>query len=307
MDRRQFIHYSAASLALTATATTSLPVSAHQTTLPNGWRLSTFSDGEMRLPVSMLFQNVPTDELDAILAASGSNGTEMRRPLNVVLLETGDKTILFDAGSGTNFLSGLGELPTALDEAGLDICNITDVVFTHAHPDHIWGIVDDFDDLLMPDAQFYISEAEWAFWDSDAALAAMPAGRENFAVGAKSRFDLIRDNVSLFAFGDEVLPAIEAVNSVGHTPGHAAFTIHGGGAPIMVLGDALTHPVISFAHHEWVNESDMDGALAAQTRQRLLDQITADDMLISGYHLPAPGLGKAEKSGSAYRYNAINA
>ena len=68
------------------------------------------------------------------------------------------------------FLPTLGELPAALDAADVDIGSITDVVFTHAHPDHIWGILDDFDDLLMPDAAYHISQAEWDFWDSDDAL-----------------------------------------------------------------------------------------------------------------------------------------
>ena len=97
----------------------------------------------------------------------------------------------------------LGELPAALDAADVDISAITDVVFTHAHPDHIWGILDDFDDLLMPDAAYHISQAEWDFWDSDDAVSAMVPGRESFAVGAKSRFDKLRDQISFFKGGDD--------------------------------------------------------------------------------------------------------
>lgn len=293
-----------ASLAVMGTGMSMPVVQASTLDLGAGRQLSTFSDGQMKLPVNMLFSDVPKDQLAAIMAEQKINDDMMARPLNVVLLEDGERTILFDAGSGTNFLSGLGELPSALESAGVDMSQITDVVFTHAHPDHIWGIMDDFDDLLMPDARYFISEAEWAFWDSDAALSAMPAGRENFAVGAKTRFDLIRDKVQLFSFGDEVLPSVEAVDSRGHTPGHAAFTVHGGTEPVMILGDALTHSVISFRHPDWKNESDMDSELAVQTRRRLLDQAAADKMLVSGYHLPSPGLGRAEKMTDGWRYSS---
>ena len=102
-----------------------------------------------------------------------------RRPVNVNLLEIGERKILFDVGSGLNFLPTLGELPAALEAADVDISSITDVIFTHAHPDHIWGILDDFDDLLMPDAAYHISQAEWDFWDSDDAVTMLwfPGGR----------------------------------------------------------------------------------------------------------------------------------
>jgi len=280
-------------------------VQAQSLDLGNGGRVTTFSDGTMRLPVGMLYSNAPKAELDTILAAQKITGDILPRPLNVVLYEDEGRKILFDAGSGTNFLSGLGELPAALDAAGVDVATITDIVFTHAHPDHIWGIMDDFDDLLFPDASFHMSQAECDFWDSDDALAAMPAGRENFAVGAKTRLELIRDQVTLFDFGAEILPAIEAVDSRGHTPGHAAFILHGWERPVMVLGDALTHPVISFNHPDWPNDSDMDPEEAAATRIKLLDRIAADGMLISGYHLPAPGLGMAEKRGGKWHYQQI--
>ena len=300
--RRQF-----AASAVAAMTLATLPSGLMASSQPfAGGKLHSFSDGSMNLPIDSVFYDIFDDDRQKFLKAAQVSDGIWRRPVNVNLLEIGERKILFDVGSGLNFLPTLGELPAALDAADVDISAITDVVFTHAHPDHIWGILDDFDDLLMPDAAYHISQAEWNFWDSDDALTVMIPGRENFAVGAKSRFDKLRDQISFFQGGDEILSSIEAVDTSGHTPGHASFLIHNSAGPVLIAGDALTHPVISLEHPEWHDPADMDRGKAALTRKRLLDRLASDKIGLAATHLPAPGFGRVETNQSVWRYIAAD-
>ena len=147
-------------------------------------------------------------------------------------------------------------------------------------------------------------QAEWEFWGSNKAIAAMPEGRENFAVGAKSRFEKIKEQITLFNAGQEVTAGIEAVDTGGHTPGHTSFVLHSGAESIMILGDALTHPIVSFEYPKWLSDSDMDQQKAADVRLALLDRLVSDKIKIAATHLPAPGFGHVEKYQSAWRYIA---
>jgi len=303
LDRRDFCQKMLAASVLTAGGI-SLPfgyAQAQSRTIGNA-TITSFSDGTMSIPANMLFDADANPEIKTLLDESGMAGGTANRPLNITLVDQGDRRILFDAGSGPNFLPGLGELPSELESAGIELDSITDVVFTHAHPDHIWGVIDDFDEVAMTEARFYMPRQEWDYWDSDDALADMPAGREAFAVGAKTRFDALRDQIELIDYNQEIIPGIEVVDSRGHTPGHAAFTIHTGDTPVMVVGDALTHEFISFQHPDVINNSDMDGEKAIASRLRLLDRLAADQMMLIGYHLPAPGFGRVERQGQRYRY-----
>ncbi len=300
--RRQFAASAVAAMTLAA-----LPTRLMASSQPfAGGKLHSFSDGSMNLPIESVFYDIFGDDRQKFLKAAQVLDGIWRRPVNVNLLEIGDRKILFDVGSGINFLPTLGELPAALDAADVDISAITDVVFTHAHPDHIWGIRDGLPDLLMPDAAYHISQAEWDFWDSDDAVSAMVPGRESFAVGAKSRFDKLRDQISFFKGGDEILSGIEAVDTSGHTPGHTSFLIHNSAGPVLIAGDALTHPVISIEHPEWQNPADMDREKAAVTRKQLLDRLASEKIGLAATHLPAPGFGRVEANKSVWRYIAAD-
>ncbi|PWJ84473.1 glyoxylase-like metal-dependent hydrolase (beta-lactamase superfamily II) [Pseudaminobacter salicylatoxidans] len=262
----------------------------------------TFTDGTLTLPVASTFPDVAKQELDELLAANGMAADMLTPDCNVTILRRGDKLVIFDVGAGSNFLSTTGKLLENLAAADIDPADVTDVVLTHAHPDHLWGVTDDFDELVFSNASYHIGQVEWDFWSSSDALSAMPEDRQTFVVGAQNRFEAIGDRIAFMKPGDEVLPGVEAVDTAGHTPGHLSFLIHGAGEKVLVAGDAISNAVVSFARPDWPTASDQDPQLGAKTRSILLDRLVGEEARLIGYHLPHPGAGRVERKDSAYRF-----
>ena len=266
--------------------------------------LTSVSDGNLVLPLSFSYPDAPQDELIALLEKNGLPTDSLLPDCNVPILKTPDRLIMFDVGSGSNFMPSAGRLLDNMAEAGFDPADVTDVVFTHGHPDHLWGLLDDFDEIVFPNASFHMGRAEWDFWRDPGTVDAMPEERKTFAVGAQNRLTVLEDMINLFEPGAEVLPGVEAVDTSGHTPGHMSFMLHGGSEPVLVAGDAITHFAVSFAHPDWPSGSDQDAEKGVQTRLRLLDRLAADKAALSAYHLPVPGEGRVERDGAAYRFVA---
>jgi glyoxylase-like metal-dependent hydrolase (beta-lactamase superfamily II) len=265
--------------------------------------LTTVSDGHLVLPGEFVFGPVPADELGAVLANFDDVSREQVEPeCNLTLWRDGTNTVLFDAGAGPNFMPTAGELIGNLDAAGLAPEDVTHVVFTHAHPDHIWGVLDDFGDPLFPDANLMMGREEWDYWWDPATVDEIGEARAAFAVGAKRRMEAIEDRVEFFGDGDEILPGIAAVASFGHTPGHMAFELRSGSESALVVGDAIGNHHVAFARPEWPSGTDQDTDRGIETRLRLLDRLASEDMRFVGFHLPDGGMGRVERHGDAYRF-----
>lgn len=267
-----------------------------------GVQIDTLSDGTLTLPGDFILGGMPQDEMQAIVAKYGLPTDQLTPPCNVTLLRDGTNTVLFDVGSGPDFMPTAGKLLEAFDALGLTPDDVTHVLFTHAHPDHLWGLLDEFDEPLFANAEYMIGAAEFDYWTAPDTVNTIGAARTTFAVGAQRRLAVIADTVRKVADGEEVLPGIAARLTAGHTPGHMAWDIAAGSDRVMVVGDAIGNHHVAFERPEWASGSDQDAAMAADTRVRLLDQIATDKALLIGYHLPGGGIGRAERDGSTYRF-----
>lgn len=279
-----------------------LPLLSHASTSFGSVMLDTVSDGHLELPASFLVGEMPSEEVTRILAQHGADGEILKSPCNLTLLRDGKNTILFDAGSGAGFMPTAGELIDTLDAIGVAPDDVTHVIFTHAHPDHLWGVLDDFDDPVFFNASHHIGRAEWDYWTNPETVNTIGEARASFAVGAARRLAAIEDAIDFFDAGNEVLPGILAVDSSGHTPGHMAFEVRSGNQSVMIVGDAIGNGHLAFAMPAEHSGSDQDGEKGATTRIALLDRLATEQMPMVGFHLPQGGLGHVEHYDGNYRF-----
>ena len=261
------------------------------------------SDGHLVLPTTFLAPDAPPKQRETLLKAAGQTGETYDSPTNITLIRSGGDLILIDMGSGDRFMPTAGKVWDNLKSAGIDKSTITKVIFTHGHPDHLWGAVDDLDDMVLPNATFYVADSEWNFWQGDDATRGLPSERAGFVTGARRNYAAIKNQVKMFKAGDEVISGIHAIATPGHTQGHVSLALSGGDG-LIVGGDALTHPLISFAHPEWRPTADHVPEQAVATRKMLLDRLATDRSKLIGFHLPYPGVGTVERRDGAYRFAA---
>lgn len=264
--------------------------------------ITVISDGHLMLPARLAAPDAPDAERAAALAAAGTTGDMAQPPANVTLIRSGSELVLVDTGAGPNFMPTTGKLLANMEAAGISPDAVTKVVFTHGHPDHLWGALDDFEEgPRFANAAHYFPAAEMDFWLSENAEKGLPADRANFVPAARRNLKGIEDKTERIKPGDEVVAGVAVISTPGHTQGHVSLEIAAGGETLIVLGDALTHPVISFAHPQWRPASDHEPETAAATRTSLLDRLAAERIRVLGYHLPFPGIGRVERDGTAFR------
>lgn len=265
-------------------------------------KLTVVSDGRLEVPAGGLGVNADPAEVRAFLTSYFLSPETNYSHTNHIVIETGDATVLVDVGSGDRFLPTAGDLMGNLERAGIDASSVTHVVITHAHPDHIWGIRDDFDEAIFPDAQYFIGAREYEFWMQDGLASSVPAQMQQFVVGAVNSLNVDGAEWTMVSNDQEITPGVRMIDTPGHTPGHMAVVVESNGQQLIALGDSMNHAYMNFAHPDWYNSFDMDGAATVSTRTRLLDMAANERMAVLGYHFPFPGVGHVRRAGDAYQF-----
>jgi glyoxylase-like metal-dependent hydrolase (beta-lactamase superfamily II) len=101
---------------------------------------------------------------------------------------------------------------------------------------------------------------------------------------------------------DTIAPGVSFLATPGHTPGHMSILVESGSERLLIGADVLTHAAVSFARPDWRWGTDYDSDRAVATRRRLLDRLSSERTTLIGFHLPWPGIGRVETSGTAYRF-----
>lgn len=240
-------------------------------------------------------------EVAAALAAAGAPTDRIQLSVQPLLVRSAGRVLLFDTGAGSNFGPGAGKLRASLAAAGVDPASVTDVFISHAHGDHIGGLLDAGGALAFPNAKVHLAAPEWAFLSGLDADKAKAFGIGNLAALVAA----LKPRVDAFApDADVVAGAVKAVAIEGHTPGHSGYLIGSGADTLLYIGDAAHSHAVSVREPEWPNSFDGDPAVAAASRTALIERNAASRQRIYAVHFPFPGLGRFAKHGDRYAWVA---
>ena len=267
------------------------------------------SDGVLPLPTAMLAHNADPAERAAWLQDMFLPRDAFDWALNAVMVRSGDKTILIDAGLGSDpdlHLPRAGQLIKRLEAAGIDLPSVTDLVLTHMHMDHIGGLlVDGVKERLRKDLRIHVAAAEVKFWEQpDFTRTSMPPGFPDALRSAAKQFvSEYGEQLRQFDEEHEVAPGVIVRRTGGHTPGHSVVRVASGSDALTFAGDAVF--TVGFEQPDWHNGFEHDPEEAARVRVRLLRELAGTGEMLVATHLPFPSVGRVAVDGDVFRWVPI--
>lgn len=264
------------------------------------------SDGVLPLPTQMLGHNVSAAERAPWFKEMYLPPDALDWALNVMVVRSGGRNILIDAGLGMDpdlNLPRAGQLIRRLGASGIDLGEITDVVITHLHMDHIGGLlVDGVKEQLHPELRIHVAAAEVDFWKApDFTRTNMPPGFPD-ALRATATHFLAEYGSYVRTFDDvhEIAPGVTAHRTGGHTPGHSVVRLSSNGEALTFAGDAIF--AVGFEQPNWHNGFEHDPEGAAQVRITLLNELAGTGEMLVATHLPFPSVGRVSADGDVFRW-----
>ena len=267
-----------------------------QTSVGN-FKITALRDGELSLPAEVLM-NLSDEQSQQI--ATDENSTLATSNVNAYLIQTGSKNLLIDSGCRDLFGPTCGFLQDALKEAGLGPNDITDIFFTHLHPDHVAGAIDTEGSAVFKNASFKVIDLEYNFWTSDTFTDAEVNGND-WAGLARAALSAYEDKIETISFGKDIISGVSSVNIPGHTPGHSGFRVDEGNETLIQMGDILHVPNLQLENPNIATIFDVDSEAALKSRKEVLDMVSTDRLLCTSGHMIKPKFGYIEKSGESYR------
>lgn len=247
--------------------------------------------------------NLPKGEAEALHRAA-FRAVPPRLTVNAFLVHQADRLVLVDGGCGAVMGPTVGRLAANLAAVGVRPEDVSTILATHLHPDHVGGLVDGSGTAVFPNAELVVHAADATYWADDTVLAQATEEQDRqFVLLSRATLAAYRGRTRTVT-GGEALPGITAVPAPGHTPGHTGWLIASGSETLLIWGDIVHLPGVQFAHPEAGMVFDVDGAQAIATRQRIFDMAATDRLRVAGMHLDFPSFGHVVRDGSAYAFIA---
>lgn len=184
--------------------------------------------------------------------------------------------------------------------AGFPAEQVTDVLCTHLHFDHVgWNtrLIDGKWAPTFPQARYLFGRSEWQHW------------KHLRDTGGYHHMDHLVDSIDpILAAGLEhfidadfrLNPEVSIFPTPGHTPGHVSVLIESRGERAVITGDLMHNP-IQIAIPATEARFDMDKPQAARTRCDFVQRFCDSDTLIIGSHFAEPTAGRIVKDGTAWK------
>ena len=211
------------------------------------------------------------------------------------LVRTGDRTVLVDAGAGTidNGKYAGGGFLDSLRGCGVAPEDVTDVMFTHLHFDHV-GWATKNGRVVFPNATYRVHADDWAHF----------VGSPHAQPGAVRKLSPLAAHLETFDSEVTLAPGLTARPAAGHTPGSTVFVASSGDERALLLGDVV-HSVVQLAERDWEAVFDLDPVAASAVRNALADEVADSADLVVGGHFPGLRFGRVVTASGDRTFRAI--
>ena len=252
-------------------------------------------DGETEFGVET-FSGTNQSEISELLKVNNRKTIETN--FNAFVIKSGGKNILIDAGAGTLFGPVAGNLSKALEEVGVMNDDISNIIATHLHPDHIGGMISKSGNKIFENAALTLTQDEYSFWNKEENFKSNPED-QNLPLNVLSAYS---GNINLISGEEDLGLGLSAIDLPGHTAGHIGVMISSGNDSFAIAGDIIHAQYLQINNPEIGVIFDQDEKLAQKSRKKMLDMLATDKIAFSGGHILSPAIGFVENNGLGYSW-----